>query len=294
MRPATRVLDAMKSLEQARHFFSGNAGAAITDAQLDRVAHLQQADGDLAIEGELEGVGEQVEDNLLPHVAVDEYQLADRCAHHVECEARAFTRRPEDTGQLGGECCEVCRLERSPHTSRFDARKIEQRVDETQQSQSVAIDDFQLTLCGGGEIGMTAREHFFDRTQHERQRSTELVADVREECRFRPVQFGQCLCLASLILECAPVRDSRRDGGGQQLEKVTICLRQSQPAADTGDQNANWPIEARWLERKRERRARTLGIRTARKLSESLFHIIDQLGLATARHRGQWPGHTVR
>ena len=49
-----------------------DADAGVADRQLD--AHRRRAsaaDCDLALEGELEGVGEQVEDDLLPHVAVD-------------------------------------------------------------------------------------------------------------------------------------------------------------------------------------------------------------------------------
>ena len=62
-----------------------DADAGVADHQVDRRRRRSaQLDGDRALEGELEGVRQQVEDDLLPHVAVDVDGLAGRRAAHVE------------------------------------------------------------------------------------------------------------------------------------------------------------------------------------------------------------------
>ena len=57
--PAPRVLDPVEPLEQPGHLLGGDARAGVPHPQLGGVAGLPQRDGDLALEGELEGVGER-------------------------------------------------------------------------------------------------------------------------------------------------------------------------------------------------------------------------------------------
>ena len=70
---AARALDAMEALEQVRQLFRRYAGAGIAHRDLDRLAVGRRPDfyGDFAIERELQRIGQKVEDDLLPHVAVD-------------------------------------------------------------------------------------------------------------------------------------------------------------------------------------------------------------------------------
>jgi hypothetical protein len=62
----------MKAFEQARQLVLRHADAGVRDAQQRAFAIARQAQRDAAFERELERVREQVEDDLLPHVAVDE------------------------------------------------------------------------------------------------------------------------------------------------------------------------------------------------------------------------------
>src|SRR5437867_3694039 len=59
-------LDAVKALEEVWQLGGRNPGATIAYRELDVVAVRPQADGDLALKRELESVGEEVEDDLLP------------------------------------------------------------------------------------------------------------------------------------------------------------------------------------------------------------------------------------
>ena len=97
------------------------------------------------LEGELDGVGEQVEDDLLPHVPVDVHRLAQRRAVDRRVEAgplarpsgrrwpaRAVTRR------------EVDRLEPRLDPAGLEPGEVEQGVDQLAQPQGVALDDLEL------------------------------------------------------------------------------------------------------------------------------------------------------
>ena len=68
---------------------------------------------------ELERVREQVEDDLLPHVAIDVDRLRQAAGNRrSSCEPGAFDRRAEVAGQFGGERGEVGRPEASPAPAR--------------------------------------------------------------------------------------------------------------------------------------------------------------------------------
>src|ERR1700739_3344613 len=68
---AARAIDAVKALEDARQFLGRNAYAGILNDKIRHVADRGQTHRDPAHQRELEGVGEQVEHNLLPHVAIN-------------------------------------------------------------------------------------------------------------------------------------------------------------------------------------------------------------------------------
>ena len=60
-----------------------NADAGVAHRQPRRATEFAQRHADLALEGELERVGEQVENDLLPHVAIDIGGLTERRASTV-------------------------------------------------------------------------------------------------------------------------------------------------------------------------------------------------------------------
>ena len=86
-----------------------DAGVAHRAARTARSSR-RQTHRDRALERELERVGEQVQDDLLPHVPVDVDRLAQRRAVDDRARARALHRRAEGARQIGGERAEVDRL----------------------------------------------------------------------------------------------------------------------------------------------------------------------------------------
>src|SRR5262245_50991334 len=63
--------DPVEPLEDVRQLFRRDSDAGVPDLELGAVFDGPEADRDLALVRELQGVGDQVQDDLLPHVAVD-------------------------------------------------------------------------------------------------------------------------------------------------------------------------------------------------------------------------------
>src|SRR5215469_11556490 len=70
MSPRAHALDAMKALEHPLALFAGDSHACVADLQFHCAVYSLQCERNLALERELQGVGEQIQDDLLPHVAV--------------------------------------------------------------------------------------------------------------------------------------------------------------------------------------------------------------------------------
>ena len=77
---------------------------------------------------------EQVEDHLLPHVAVDVDGFGQRRAVDGEVQPGPLDRGPEDAGQLGGDRRQVDRLVAGLHPAGLDAGEVQQRVDQLAQT----------------------------------------------------------------------------------------------------------------------------------------------------------------
>ena len=139
----------VEALEQRGRSASANADAGVADRSSTRSPRSAQRHADLALEGELEGVGEQVEDDLLPHVAVDVDRLR-RGPQSTTSQARLLEGGAEHAGQLGGERREVGRLVARLDAAGLDAREVEQRVDELEQPQAVAVRDVKRLATSAG------------------------------------------------------------------------------------------------------------------------------------------------
>ncbi len=149
-------LDAMKALEEPRQLVVGDAHPGVFDHDLGVVAGRVQRDADAALERELEGVRQQVRDDLLPHSPVDEDRTGKVLdARDVEREPRAGHRRAEHArelacghGQIGRD---VVRLD----PPGLDARKIEQRVHQLAEPQGASMRELDRLARPRGQRGRT-------------------------------------------------------------------------------------------------------------------------------------------
>ena len=171
--------------------------------------------------GELERVGEQVEHDLLPHLAVD-VAAGQRRAVDVEPSPARSTAERNAPAELGG----VAAPGRSAaiagcSAAGLQAGEVEQRVDQPQQPQRVALAVSSRSRWRRQRRG--AGERVLERPEQQRQRRAELVRDVREELGLRPVELGQRLGPAR-----APPRrrlaTARWELGGEQPEELAVAL----------------------------------------------------------------------
>ena len=141
---AARAFDAVETLEQTAAAPSPGMPVPVSrTVSFDASPSVAQRHVDLTLEGELEGVGEQVEDDLLPHVAVDIDRLGQRRAVDDEPQPGPLDGRAEDARQFGGQGRQIGRLVSRLDAAGLDAREIQQRVDQLQQAQPVAVGDLQ-------------------------------------------------------------------------------------------------------------------------------------------------------
>ncbi len=244
-RPAGLALDAVEALEQARQFVGGNADPGILHAQLDGAAvrpglHL---DLDLAVERELEGIGQEIEDDLFPHVAIDIDGLGERGAIDTQAKPGLLHRRAEIRRKLGGQRGKIDRLERRLHASRLDSGKVEQRVDELEQAQSVAMRDLdEMPMVG--TVRRRSGQRLLERPEHQGQRRAELVADIGEERRLGAVELGERFGALALLLIGRGIGDPRRDLSGHQIEESRIALIEPPIGIDPDDEESRRSILA--------------------------------------------------
>ena len=116
------------------------------------------------------------------------------------------------------------RLVESRDAAGLDAREVEERVDETEQPQPVAVRHLERRAMRRKRLRL-GRERVGEGTEQQRQRSPELVADVREERRLGPVDLGERLGPFALGLVGLGVGDGARDLAGGKAEERTVAVR---------------------------------------------------------------------
>jgi len=212
----------------------------------------------------LERVGEEVEDDLLPHAAIGVHRLAERRAVDAQREAGALARRPEGARQLGDVRREIDRLVRRLDAAGLEPREVEQRVDELEQPERVAVHDLELLALRGLQRTARTGEQVGRRPEHERERCAELVAHVGEELRLGAIQLGERFGAAALFL--IRLRVAERDGDLRPKERVegSVPLVERAARAHAGDDRAERQVVASRRDRHHERGAHGILPRSTR------------------------------
>ena len=237
MRARPTVLDAVEALEHAGQVCLGNANAGVGHLQLDAIAAPAQFHRNPALERELEGVRQQVEENLLPHIPIDEHRFRQGIAVDDQREPRLFNGRTEYARELRGQLREVGGFVMRVDAPRFDARKIQQRIHESQQPQRIAMRDLLPFSMHGWQRRTHIGQAVFERSDEQGERGAEFVTDVAEECRFRAIERRQCFGARALVF----VGPRIRDGGGQligdQVQKRAVGIVERPPRIEADHQS---------------------------------------------------------
>ncbi len=238
--PSGSAFDTVEALEQARHFLFCHADAGIGDAHLGPGAVGRRLDRDRhpAFERELEGVGQQVEQHLFPHVPVERDGMRQGPAFDPEVETGFLHRRTKAGGDVDAEGGQIGRLAPRLDASCLDPREIEQAVDEPQQADAVAVRQFDLMARGRRIAPDRGRHHLLERAEHQGQRGAEFVADVGEERRLGTIDLGQRLGAVSLLLVSARGGERGAELVRQQRQEIAIGLVERPIGIEPDDQVA--------------------------------------------------------
>src|ERR1019366_1853017 len=116
----------------------------------------------------------------------------------------------------------IHRLEHRPHAAGFDAREIEQAVDQLLQPEAVSVNQLeQLFVLAGAFPGVG--EKLLYRAEHQSQRGAELVADVGEESGFGAVNFSESFSTAAFRLPGPGVAERGSDLSRKKADEAAVA-----------------------------------------------------------------------
>ena len=216
---AAHILDAMEPLEKAGHFLGGDAHAGVADGQHGAGGIGAELDLDLALEGELEGIGDQVQNDLLPHVPVHVNRLRERGQSTVRFSPALSVAARKTLASSAVNAARSVGSNTACDPARLDAGEVQQRVHQAQEPQAVAVDHLQLAFGRRRKVGVAAGQQIFHRSEHEGQRRAKFVADVAEEGGLGPVDLGQRFGALALFLVSPRVPHGGRDLSGDEIEE---------------------------------------------------------------------------
>jgi hypothetical protein len=119
-RVRARAFDAVKALEQPRQIVRRDTYAGVAYLEFDLAAVDAQGNDDAAFQGEFEGIGQQVEHYLFPHIPIDEDRFRKGSAFDLQRQPGAFGGGTELRGEIGRQCCEIGRLVAGLHAPGLD------------------------------------------------------------------------------------------------------------------------------------------------------------------------------
>ena len=104
----------------------------------------------------------------------------------------------------------------------LDAGELQQHVDEFQQPLGVTVGEGEPFPVVGREYDPPSGREVFKRSEQERERGAEFVADVREEGGLGGVELGHGLRATPLLLECPGCRDRGFYLARDQIEEAAV------------------------------------------------------------------------
>ena len=254
VRPRPRMSDPMKPFEHAAEVCLANADAGVDDAQFHVIVLRSQLHSYFAFERELEGIAQEIEDDLFPHVPIDIQVVGKLRTIDHEFQAGPFDRRTEDAGQVGRECRQVGRLVAGLHAPRLDSREVEKGVDELRQTKTVPLRDLQPFLIARVQFGLG--QHILHGPEHQCQWRPKLMTDIGEERRLGSIDLCQGLDATPFLLQRFRIGDARRDLRGEKSEECRVILVERPHRTDTGDDGGAWAFLAGEQDRQDDRGVR--------------------------------------
>ena len=245
MRAGSTVFDTVETLEHPRQVGLGNTDAGVADTELDAIGVPSQCDRDATLERELEGVRQEIQENLLPHLAIDMDRLWQRIALDDELKTSLFNRRSEHTGEVGRQPRQIRRLVVGVDAAGLNTREIQERVDETQESQGIAVGHLLSFPMHGRQWRPRICQAVFERADEQGQGRPQLVTDVAEERRLGPIERRQGFGTLSFLLVRARVGERRPQLVGDEIQERPVLIVERAPWIEPDDQSPSLGVGAR-------------------------------------------------
>src|ERR1700680_1000669 len=93
----------------------------------------------VALAGELEGIGKQIEHDLFPHAPVHIYRLGQCGTIYDQVETGLLDRGAKYAGKTGGQRRQISRTVNSLSSPGLNSRKVQQRVHQFEKAQTVTV-----------------------------------------------------------------------------------------------------------------------------------------------------------
>src|SRR5262245_5201821 len=217
-----RIVETLKRLEQSREVSARDADASIGDRHVQRLAFQADLHQDLAGGGELDRVRHEIEQHLLdPRAIAGDLGQIQR---HVllDLEPLVPHQRQRRLDALVDQAQHVDTIVAYLQPPRFDARKVEDAVDELEQVTARVVDRADVGLLALGELAVQPVQQHLGEADDRVQRRPQLVRHVGEELRLEAAGLHQTHVRGGEPLVQARVlqRDGRLDG--EQREHVEL------------------------------------------------------------------------
>jgi hypothetical protein len=184
----------MSGAAQAAHaaWFANAAGSSTAGVRSGRQAeHLsfaraERANLDAALMGELQGVAQQIDEDLLHLLAIAEHhrRLGRQPGRHGQLRAR--NHRIELGHHFRDQLVQVELADLHRHLSRLDPGDVEDLVDDRQQVAAIRVDAGELALDVARQLAGHALQQHVGVAEDRVERRPELVRHVRQKLRLQP------------------------------------------------------------------------------------------------------------
>ena len=245
--------DAVKPLEHLGEVVGANTDSGVAHGERHMVGVVAQGDLDVPGQRVLDRVGQQVEDDLLPHADVDRKRSRQRFDVGAQRQPRAGDGGGEQTDQVPRGRCQVDGFTLGLPLARLDSCKVEEVVHQTAQPARISVNHFEPITLDGRQRVLAVVETVLGRPGDQGQRCAELVADVREELVLGPVQLGKCFGPAPLCLVGLSVDDRAPDLRGGHVEEPAKIVVQAPVRRNPGHHHGGGKVVAAGLYRQDQR-----------------------------------------
>ena len=148
-------------------------------------------------------------------------------------------------------------------------------------------------VADAGGKGVPVGQGRFEGAEEQGQRGAELVADVGEELGLGPVDVGQRLLPAPLLLAAAGVGEAGSQAGRDLVEEAPVARVEGSAGAQAEDHHARRPLLGGQAQGEGEGARRGLGVGARSEAGKAVGQVVDDRGRAEAGDGVQRPHDVV-